>query len=123
MNKSRPTKYRPYMCDMAIELMQKGASHREVASRLMISRSTYYRWRRDKDDFHDAIEMGYIYSCAWRERQGRINLCNKNFNYRLWFINMRNRFGWSSRGKDYQRQMGVRRRVNVVTGISRAPDE
>jgi hypothetical protein len=123
MNKSRPTKYRPYMCDMAIELMQNGASHREVASRLMISRSTYYRWRRDKDDFHDAIEMGYIYSCAWWERQGRINLCNKNFNYRLWFINMRNRFGWSSRGKDYQRQMGVRRRVNVVTGISRAPDE
>jgi hypothetical protein len=123
MKKSRPTKYRPYMCDIAIKLMKQGASHREVAASLMISRSTYYRWRRNDDDFHDAIEMGYIYSCAWWERQGRVNLRNKNFNYRLWFINMRNRFGWSSRGKGYQRQMGVTRKIQVITETDRAPDE
>ena len=55
-------------------------------------------------------------------KQGRKNLENKEFNSTLWYMNMKNRFGWKDRNdlttNDKEIQPVV---VNLGTGIK--PDE
>lgn len=40
--------------------------------------------------------MGETLNQAWWERMARHNLEKGSINTALWFINMRNRFGWSN---------------------------
>lgn len=90
----RPTKYNLSMGEKAIELMAEGASKIEVAVGLGISRETLYDYCNKYPEFSDAIKKGESLSEGWWTRQGRINLHNRDFNTGLWFINMKNRFGW-----------------------------
>ena len=91
---ARPTKYDPEMMHAVISLMREGASVQEVAAMLGICRSSLYNWKRQYPEFLDTIKRGETYSQAWWERQGRLNLWNPQFNYRHWFRQMCNRFGW-----------------------------
>ncbi len=88
----RPTKYKPKMCVRAIEMMKEGCSLCDVAADLGVMRSTLYEWKKNNEEFSDAIKKGEELSQAWWERNGRINLENKDFNHGLWFMNMKNRF-------------------------------
>lgn len=92
----RPSKYQGTMPSKLIELMQKGASKAEVAADLGISRDTLHEWEKDpnKPEFSDAIKRGEELSQAWWMRMGRENLQNKDFSATLWYMNMKNRFGW-----------------------------
>ena len=95
----RPSKYQPWMCDKLIEMMKEGASLKEVAAELGISRETLRNWGDEKSktycpDFSGTIKKGLELSEAWWERQGRVNLHNKDFSCVLWYMNMKNRFGW-----------------------------
>ena len=87
------------MCKKLIEMMSEGASLKEVAAALGVSRETLRNWGDEKSstyrpDFSGTIKKGLELSEAWWERQGRTNLFNKDFSCVLWYMNMKNRFGW-----------------------------
>lgn len=100
--KGPPTKYRPEMCETVIELMLQGASLEEVAAELDITVETLSQWRNPdgeyyKHDLSEAVKIGIQKSKAWWLKSGRINLENKDFSPALWYMNMKNRFGWSDK--------------------------
>lgn len=87
------------MCATVIELMRQGASLVEVAAELDIHRDTLNEWKRKggehyKEEFAKAVDRGTQLSQAWWEKQGRVNLENREFYYTGWYMNMKNRFGW-----------------------------
>ncbi len=116
----RPTKYKPEMCGTAIKLMAEGASHIEVMAELAIWEDTFYRWKREKKEFSEAIKKGEQLSAAWWERKGRVNLENSEFSYTGWYMNMKNRHGWSDK-KEVKNTGDIT--INVSTGIDRAPGD
>ena len=116
----RPTKYKPEMCKTVIDLMKDGASLDEVRGELDISKDTLYRWKEDYEDFSDSIKRGVRMSQAWWEKQGRISLRDRDFNYTGWYMNMKNRFKWSDK-KEFNNEGSIT--VMVDTGISRSPGQ
>jgi len=90
----RPTIYTTDFNSTILELMAQGASKVEVAATIGISRDTLYRWTKEYDEFSDTIKEGELLSEAWWQRKGRENIENKGFNSTLWYMNMKNRFGW-----------------------------
>jgi len=116
----RPTKYKPEMCETVVELMKEGASQEEVIGSLDISKDTYYRWKEENKEFSDSIKRGISLSRAWWEKEGRISLRDREFNYTGWYMNMKNRFKWAD--KQEVKSSG-QLSFEVVTGIDRAPDE
>ena len=108
------------MCEIVVELMKEGASQEEVMGSLDISKDTYYRWKEENKEFSDAIKRGVRLSQAWWEKEGRISLRDREFNYTGWYMNMKNRFKWAD--KQEVKNSG-QLSFEVVTGIDRAPDE
>lgn len=101
MPAGRPSKYRPEMCDIVIDLMKQGASKTEVAAELDICWFTLTNWTNNNEEFSLAMKTGEKLSKAWWLRQAREHLFTehqgKNLNASLWYMNMKNRFGWSDR--------------------------
>ena len=94
---ARPTKYKPSMCKVVIDLMQEGASQQEVLAVLDISNDTFYRWKKENEEFSETIKRGVQLSQGWWERQGRVSLKDREFNYTGWYMNMKNRFKWADK--------------------------
>jgi hypothetical protein len=94
---ARPTKYKPSMCKVVIDLMQEGASQQEVLAVLDISNDTFYRWKKENEEFSETIKRGIQLSQGWWERQGRVSLKDREFNYTGWYMNMKNRFKWADK--------------------------
>lgn len=94
----RPSKYPEAMklLPEAFEEMKEGASITEVAAIINVHRDTIYDWLQDpeKQEFSDTIKKGLRLCEAWWEKHGRKEVHNKDFNSTLWYMNMRNRFGW-----------------------------
>ena len=90
----RPTDYRPEFCEMAKELFKRGWSKFEVAAHFDVERSTLDNWMENHEDFFRAVNKGIELSECWWSGEGRENLGNKNFNARLYEIQMMNRFKW-----------------------------
>lgn len=87
-----------------LELYDNGASDVEVRAQIYQWRGTYsddlwYRWIKDEDEFSRTIKTGKMLSRCWWEKNGRTNLTTKEFNTRLWTVNMNNRFheDWKDR--------------------------
>lgn len=97
---ARPTKYDPtIMLPIIIDLMSEGASKVEVCAELGICNDTLIEWCKDqsKPEFSEAVKHGERLSEAWWQKKGRKNLENKDFSSTLWYMNMRNRFGWADK--------------------------
>ena len=109
----RPTDYTPEMHNRVVKLMRKGASIKEVAYKLNVSRQTIYEWKEKYPEFSDTITQGVEFSEGWWEMKGRRNLHTKNFNSALYQINMRNRFGWDK--NDHNVNVSVSETKNKMT--------
>lgn len=77
-----------------IDMMAQGASKVEVKAELDISNDLFERWVKEEPVFSDTIKKGQVLSNAWWEKKARTNLENNQFNSTLWYMNMKNRFGW-----------------------------
>ena len=93
----RPTKYKKDLCDKVIDFMYEGMSIEEVCYELRICKQTFYNWCEAHPEFLDAKKTGESFSQGWWMKNGRIQLENKDFNSGLWYMNMKNRFGWKDK--------------------------
>lgn len=81
-----------------LSLMTEGASIIEICVELGISKDLHYRWLKDEPEYSDAIKKGIAASEAWWMKNGRIGMfMGKEFNHVLWYMNMKNRFGWKDK--------------------------
>ena len=80
-----------------IELSNEGASITEIACYLEISKNTLKALTDRDDKFLTAIKKCKQLCETWWEKKGRKNMENKDFNSTLWYMNMRNRFGWADK--------------------------
>lgn len=83
--------------EIMISLSEEGASIIELAVELGISRDTFYEISKREEEFSDTVKKCKDLSEAWWTRKGRKNLENKDFNYTGWYMNMKNRFGWTDK--------------------------
>ncbi len=94
------SKYDPKMIKKIDPLMSEGASLNELCAELNITKETLNQWLKvdgpyyKGDKFYNAVQHGRMLSEVWWEKQGRLNLKNKEFNATLWYMNMKNRHGW-----------------------------
>ena len=85
-----------------LEMYRNGCSDVEVKAyiyelRGSFSNDLWDRWLRDEPEFSETVKMGKMLSEAWWHSKGRKSLENKDFNYTGWYMNMKNRFGWSDK--------------------------
>ncbi len=82
-----------------LDQMKEGASIEEITCLLGISYPTYDRLCREEPEFSETIKRGKQLSKAWWMKQGRLNLFTdpKSFSYTGWYMNMKNRFGWTDK--------------------------
>ena len=77
--------------------MREGASQIEVMAEIDVCEDTFYRWKKENEELSESVARVKLLSQAWWERMGRVNLENTKFNYRGWYMNMKNRFHWTDK--------------------------
>lgn len=80
-----------------IDKMKVGASLQEIYGHLDISESTFKRLCRDNPEFSRTVKKGIRLSQTWWLEIGRSYMRDKEFNATLWYMNMKNRFGWADK--------------------------
>lgn len=93
----RPTKYDPSLCEKAFEVISEGASIPELAYIIKVDQTTINDWMRIHQDFALAIKSAREIAEGWWLMHGKDNLHNKEFNSTLWYMNMKNRYGWTDK--------------------------
>ena len=91
-----PTEYKQDILSM----YQQGYSDEEIKAYFYeklgsMSFDLWERWLEEEPEFSKLIKYGQLLSLAWWKSHGRKELKNKEFNNVLWYMNMKNRFGWS----------------------------
>lgn len=80
-----------------IDLMTEGASDVEIKAELSLCNDTFARFLKEEPLFSETIKRGRALCESWWQREGRTNLRNREFNSVLWYMNMKNRFGWKDK--------------------------
>ena len=80
-----------------VELAEQGASDVELRDYLNISDDLWYRFIEEEPEFSLTIKKASRKCRIWWEKSGRLNLDNKDFSPTLWYMNMKNRFGWADK--------------------------
>ena len=80
-----------------ISMSKEGASIVEIAIELDISRTTLAAMTKRDEYFLNTIKRCKRYCEGWWLRKGRTELENRDFSSTLWYMNMKNRFGWTDK--------------------------
>lgn len=85
-----------------LDLYKVGASDVEIKAwiyevRGSFSNDLWERWVKEDAEFSETIKVGKMLSEAWWSKSGRVNLSNKEFSFTGWYMNMKNRFGWTDK--------------------------
>lgn len=94
MASGRLCKYREEHLSLVEDGFKEGASITEICAEIGICRDTWNEWEHTNKVFSDTVKRFKPCSEAWWMTKGRVNLENKQFSPVLWYMNMRNRFGW-----------------------------
>jgi hypothetical protein len=85
-----------------LDSMREGASVLEVRAKLGLSRPVWERLEEQEPEFGKVVEEGKELCEAWWMSEARKNLYNGKFQTVLWYMNMKNRFGWKDKAEvDY----------------------
>ena len=79
------------------DIKRQGGSDVEVRVALDISDDLWSRFIKEIEEFSRTIKKGTDLCEAWWVKEGRVNLGNRQFNAVLWYMNMKNRFGWKDK--------------------------
>jgi len=82
--------------DIIFNIKKDGGSDVEVRVALDISVDLWDRFKKEIEEFSETIKKGTDLCEAWWMKRGR-ELDNKQFNAVLWYMNMKNRFGWKDK--------------------------
>lgn len=101
----------------------EGASDVEIKAMIYkwigsFSNDLWDRWMKEEPEFSETIKMGKLLSEAWWNKKGRRSLENKDFSYTGWYMNMKNRFGWSDK---LQQESTVQSKLNIT--VSKGLDD
>jgi len=85
-----------------LDLYEEGGSDVEVKAMIYkwrgaFSNSLWNRWLEEYEEFSQTVKGGKLLSEAWWNSKGRKNLENKEFSFNGWYMQMKNRFGWTDR--------------------------
>lgn len=90
--------------EKALALGKEGASDVEIRCEAfkgmkedddyVMSTDLWYRLLKEEPEFSETIKRSAEYCRLWWEKKGRVSLENKEFSPTLWYMNMKNRFGW-----------------------------
>jgi hypothetical protein len=94
---ARPSKYTEDIPARLEDMMRQGYSIQEVCLELGICKQTLYNWTQEHPELLDAKKNGEWFSEGWWMKAGREALKDRDFNYTGWYMNMKNRFGWSDK--------------------------
>ena len=83
--------------DEVLALASQGASDVEIRVFLDICHETWQRMIDEDREFSETIKKAHDHCRLWWEKSGRLNLENKEFSPTLWYMNMKNRFGWADK--------------------------
>lgn len=83
-----------------LDLYSEGASDVEIKAYLIrkfdsFSNNLWERLIEEDQIFWETIKKGRTLAQSWWEEKGRKNIKDKDFNSTLWYMNMKNRYGWS----------------------------
>jgi len=94
--------------DAVIDLGSQGASDVEIRDYLNgICHETWTRLLDEEPHFSETIKKASLKCHVWWEKNGRLNLDNKEFSATLWYMNMKNRFGWADKQEIKQESFNV----------------
>ena len=97
----RPSKYKPEYCTAILVHMRQGLSKESFAALVDVDRDTIKEWAKVHPEFSAAVKRGEALSLLFWEREGIAGMWEgKIFNAAVWFINMKNRFGWADKPQE-----------------------
>jgi hypothetical protein len=112
--------------ELILSNMEQGASLDEIHTLMGISHETHRRLMQDHPEYFATIKRGVQLSKTWWLRVGRTQLFNKEFSYTGWYMNMKNRFGWTDK-QEHDVTISVPARIIIPQGKKvlelKPPDE
>jgi len=99
MPPTKPYTYRREYAEQLIEHMKKGKSFSSFAAVIRVKMATMHNWLKIVPEFAEAKEFGEAEYLLMMENAGMNAMFGKikNFNTKVWELNMKNRANWSEK--------------------------